>query len=1079
MVKIRSSNEIIMSLIDFYRTSQPLLDIKPGTVARDLVIDAPATQISRLYEELAGVSNLQSFRLARGVDLDNLAQNVGAIRARGSKAAGPALLTFSSLESDIAINKGDVVFAKNGVSFQVQNSLTISPVFSSAFRATAAKFRSDLDFVGITDGFAVEVIVEALSAGISGNISKYSINKTNIPNINHVTNVFPFSGGRDTEDDASFKNRIFSIFRGANTGTALGYYNAVLADPSVIDAVVIQPGSVLMTRDGTQVFTFEDGTKRIISEGTGGKIDVYILGTRIQEVIDTFIYRDRSNNGDATNPKNDFILGQIPGDENKTVSRRRLENIANGVLPNQPVNNIIQVSGTLSGANFVEKTVDSLGRVSGNYEIIKDKGAFGGSPFGFDTLHWISNQITGFEENKTKQIFNGQDPLSFTDGLEITGIRQNISIINENGKVSSSDRSIIQLAHFPVTSVTRVFNATTGERYVVSNQNVDGSGSINNTGRIRISGQTLPSVSDILQIDYTWVFNYDPYWDFDNLKSKINPRDVRDSVDWGFSNAVRRERVTLTASGSILKATVSHPINTIINVNVFTEESSNLILSSNRVALITNDTVFNVVSIIRDFDNAELWNTNDNNGTLSGQTIFLPTDTLGNFGDSVTVVYNAIDVFNTTMQGNFNENVISVTPSSEAVAGKLVEVNYISNISSLLPSVPLSDLPAIRSGNFFDTNNLVNIGSQPTTHIFDSENQILSNLRMAPSILSVNITGPISSGTITVNGVTIKGVFNSIFTATSNSLKQNLSSVIRGALGLSSNQSIPSNIRLGRISKLERVNTTSGLQVLEVLNSYDLRGYKLLDNNFVKEESVQDLSLNTTEFELPLTNNNAENIPNIGDRFRVSFYLLNYNDSENIVFSRPGVLYTNKIFALVDTVNISSGFLSTASLASTISINNLNQPGTRSRYSVIYNYAAPKVNERINVRYNYDRIITDATFLIEDTRPINADVLVKKSSSIPVDVTMNIVVTDAFINNSETVRQNVQDTITAELNVQAFGRVVDASDLVAAAYTVDGVDRARVVFFNHSNLSGSVLSITSQENEFIQANNVIINVESR
>src|SRR5690606_1322775 len=103
---------------------------------------------------------------------------------------------------------------------------------------------------------------------------------------------------------------------------------------------------------------------------------------------------------------------------------------------------------------------------------------------------------------------------------------------------------------------------------------------------------------------------------------------------------------------------------------------SNLILSSNRVALITNDTVFNVVSIIRDFDNAELWNTNDNNGRLSGQTIFLPTDTLGNFGDSVTVVYNAIDVFNTTMQGNFNENVISVTPSSEAVAGKLVEVNY-------------------------------------------------------------------------------------------------------------------------------------------------------------------------------------------------------------------------------------------------------------------------------------------------------------------------------------------------------------------------------------------------------------------
>ena len=121
----------------------------------------------------------------------------------------------------------------------------------------------------------------------------------------------------------------------------------------------------------------------------------------------------------------------------------------------------------------------------------------------------------------------------------------------------------------------------------------------------------------------------------------------------------------------------------------------------------------------------------------------------------------------------------------------------------------------------------------------------------------------------------------------------------------------------------------------------------------------------------------------------------------------------------------------------------------------------------------------DVTFTVENTRPINADVLVKAATPIAVDVTLNVVVTTAFINNTETVQQNVQDAVTTELNAQALGTIVDSSDLVSAAYTVEGVDRVRVLFFNKSNEAGSVLSIVAEKNEFIVANNITINIESR
>jgi len=1079
MVRIRTANELILGLLDYYRTTQPLLDTKPGTVSRDVLIDGPSTQLARLYDELSAISNLQSLRLSIGADLDALAQNFGATRQRGSKSTGPALLTFSELEADIAINKGDPVTSNSGVAFQVINSLVVSPVDVNTYRATASKYRADLDYVGITDTLAVEVLVEAASPGVQGNISKYSLNSTTIPGISNVTNASAYGGGRDVESDATFRNRVFAIFGGANTGTALGYKNAVMADTSVIDAIVIEPGDTLMTRDGTEVSIAEDGTRTIISEGTGGKVDVIIFGTRLQEVVDSYIYRDLSDTGTATHPDNDHVLGQIEGDEDKTVSRKRLDNLENGVLPNQPANDIIQVSGSLSGSNYVEREVDELGRESGNYQLIFDDGAYAGSPWGFDRLHWISDRISDFIEDKTKVTFNGQDPLAFTDLLEINLSQQNISVVNENAVVDRSDRTSLQLAHSPVTSVTRVFNVTTGERYIVASQNPDGTGATNETGRITIGGQTLPATSDILQVDYIWIFDYDPYFDFDGRMIDDNPREVRDSVDWGYSNAVRRERVILTSSGSFLLATVTHPISAVVSVNVFDEDSGVVTLVSGRSAVVVSKEVSSVISIVRLSDGSELWDTSDEDGSFNAQTIFLPTDSVAQFGDTVLVVYNAIDVYNADTEGSFNDNVISIVPSADATAGKIVECNYIANISTLLPSTLLPALPAIRSGNAFDLDTASNIGTQPTTHVYDAAGDIVSNLRRAPSNLALTISGSVSPGVITVSGTSITAVYDVIFTVAYDGLTQDLSSAIKTFLEISTSGSVPSNVSVARLISLERVTVASGLEVLSVNNTYDIKGYHLRDNSFVKDESIPDSSLTSTQIRLPDTPDNLDNEPEVGDRMRVRFYIITTDDSENVSFTKGGTLYTDKRYALVDTVVISSGFTSGASASATLTMANMNQPATRSRYKSFYDYEAPKANERITIRYNYDRLITDTTLLIEDARPVNADVLAKAATPILVDVTMNVVVTEPFANTTEIVRQNVQDVITNALNAQALGTIVDSSDLISAAYTVNGVDRARIMFFNRASEAGSVLSIEAQKNEYIVANNVTVNIETR
>ena len=1072
MAIFRSFNDLVIAFLDYFRLVQPELDTKPGTVSRDLFIDAPSQQIADLYSQLRNIASMQSFFSVSGTDLNRLASNFGVSRRSGNSSTGVAVFTTNNLDTNILIPSGSIVLANNGISFKVVNNFVMNSASANVYKATAIRLRDELNIAAITDQYAAELTVECLTSGTSGNIGTYSLMIHNIVGVSSVTNLQSFSGGSNPESDDAFRTRILSVFAGSNTGTALGYTTAIEATDGVSDSVIIVPGDPLLIRDGTQVTTDVDGNLIVSDPGSGGKVDIYILGSRLQSQVDSFIYNDQSGKNDPTDPLNDVILGQRGQDTSINAAQRRVTLIDTNTLPYQPVSSIISIAGSSSGTNFIEQYTDSAGAVRGNYKLIKDSGDFGGSPFGFDRLRWTSNQVELENEQIIKGMFNGVDQLNFTDIDEIKVITQDALITNENSATSSSNRSNIKVNHAPIRYVDRVTNTTTGERYVIENQNPDGAqGEINTTGNITISGSTLPVGTDVLQVDYTWIKPFDKVFDFDNLKDYNSTRTAQDSVDWSFGNLVRNEPAVVDAYGEI---TLSHNIFKVIHVNTYSSDIS----SVDSGVITVNEQVNNVIDIRRIEDNAELYNTDAHDGTLTGTSgIILPSDTIAGDEDLATVQFNATDIFNSDgyASGTFNNNVITL-PIGIGVTDTPVFVTYVASVFELFPENNLSSLPAIGRDNVFVISD-IEIGNQPTSNLFDENADITKNLRRAGTNLRVATNAISANGSLSFLGTTVKKVSDALIVVTAgNGFEIDLQYAIMDDLAATS---LSSSIMISGLYSVERVNLDAWNNISSVDNVYDIINYKIKDNSYDMDIALKDTGLTNTKVVLPQTLGNTKSMLNTGDIVRVTFYYVNTNDGELLYFSRNGEQITNKAFIDVSKIYINSGFKNAVGeMPGTIVVRNYNQPPDNSSYSVNYDYMAPKENERITVSFNNNALVSDAIFAIEDVRPITADVLVKEAKAKAIDASIRIVMLPEYVTQEQTVLQDAADAVIRLLSSSSLGTTIDASDVVNILYSVQGIDRVRIFNFSYGT-SGNVLSITAERNEYLIAGTVDIQSEER
>lgn len=360
-----------------------------------------------------------------------------------------------------------------------------------------------------------------------------------------------------------------------------------------------------------------------------------------------------------------------------------------------------------------------------------------------------------------------------------------------------------------------------------------------------------------------------------------------------------------------------------------------------------------------------------------------------------------------------------------------------------------------------------------------------SSLREAFTKLVVTTSDQtINPGTISILGTTIDKATDIIFTATNNGLKQNVSEALRKVLNLTSVQALP-NVKLAKIAKLEKVTTTtdSSDEVLSTIVEYDLDNLGLKNNLYYPANTIYNSELSNTDFVLPSsiinTTDDSDNVflPNIGDKLRITFYYITENNIENLYFTRSTILYTNKLYTFVNKIYVSSGFK--ASQSTTVLVNSFTQPSLGARYRAIYDYKAPKQNERISIKYNYNKLIGDVTFSIEENRPINADVLAKASDSILLDLTLNIVIKQENINSKATILQNLRDTLISIMNTNKLGSTIDLVTITNAASGISGIDRVRVLYFNKNGEQGTLNTIIAQKNQNFVSNNIVINVETR
>ncbi len=1092
MATTRGFSEIVNSMIERLKVSQPNLDTKPGTVSRDLFIDLPADQLSKFYSLLNIIAGKQSLATSSGQDLDLLAGNFGIGRTTGSPASGYVVLCINTLNSDIPIPTGTIVTARNGFTYKVLGNYSLSVSDKGRLSSNANRLRKALNIAGISSNYALEIPVECSRVGEAGNISSMQIVSIDLEaNGLSVTNLSSFSGGTSREQDDSFRSRILSVFSGANIGTSASYRNTAISVNGVQDALVVEPGSSLMLRDGTEVISVSDNSKRIINSGTGGKVDLYVLGSKTSQVSETYIYTDLSGKGDATREENDYILGQANQDLTRTVAERRVLSLKTGNIPLQPVSSMVSVVGSSSG-ELVEKYTDASGAVVGNYELIKDTSDdVGGSPFGFDKIHFISNikKIEG--EIVAKGLNNSVDPVLFTELNNINSVYSDVIETSDSGIVSKAAKNIIKVNHYPVVRVSRVQNITTGEVYIISNQNFDSVTGLNLTGEFYISGKQLPSPSDIISVNYTWRKYFNPAIDYAGYKniSTFYYSTSTDIVDWTTPNGIIKEESTVELSGDGLEyiVSLSNNISAVSSVYTDTEASGTV-----EQFVIDGDTLYgvnilspvdNVVSAKRE-DGLELFNTTKSDGKIVGYKIIFPSDSQASVGDLVTINYNKIELYNfDESDASYSNEIITLPGQSVREANDLesiittlytnnlpVYINYVANINQLVSQVDLSKLPIQSisgSNNLSLAVDTVDTLRQPMdlSYVDGIVNDVI---RFSPSQLRFVATNISNPGKIRIQGTSFNTYILTVPGKDSSGKVINILNALKEATGL---QSLPSY----GIARVNNIEVTSGLKT----TTLDIHGYGLNNNIYDNKRCYKDSLLSPFEVSIPSISENPSSF-NSGDSIAITCQVFNTLAQEEISIRSSGIKTTVMSYGIINKISISSGFKSPAGiLKGNIEVLTYTQPLSSTNYYCNYDFIAPKNGERLTISYNLNNLIIDVTQQIEQYRPVTADVLVKEAFNIQVDVVGTILVNDDFISEADTIEQNVITAISGLLNTGTLGSRVDYSDAIYASANVRGVDSVNISLFNESGKVGRKAFISSLENQTIVPGTITIKAVSK
>jgi uncharacterized phage protein gp47/JayE len=288
--------------------SHPEIDIKPGSVIRDTVVDPFSTEAERIRFLISFMQAAQSFATLLPIDdpgytgisipvsqspykialkqalflktdndvqnlidniFDQLAAQRGIVRETGTRARGEVTAYMTTRPVSPRFIALGTVVTGGGMTFRTTSSATITSSGSSTI------------YNPITGRYAVILYIQAETNGTSGNLTIGQIqNIIDGPPGVQVINEAPTFGGTDIESNLALATRADGVLSSVDTGTHRGYLQKTIEVAGVQQAFVVDSGDPLMQRD------YDPAT----GKHTGGKVDIWIRGENTATLSDVFAF---------------------------------------------------------------------------------------------------------------------------------------------------------------------------------------------------------------------------------------------------------------------------------------------------------------------------------------------------------------------------------------------------------------------------------------------------------------------------------------------------------------------------------------------------------------------------------------------------------------------------------------------------------------------------------------------------------------------------------------------------------------------------------------------------------------------
>lgn len=311
----RTTVDIQASYIDQILQVNPEVDVKPGTITRDVHINPPSDEFERLYIIQDFMHRSQSFLTLLSFDDPNgdgesdpvlttpeklrlkealllsdenadnvqiliddaftkLAGNVNYRRKEAQNSIGEALFyTLKTPTRDAVINAGGII---ETVSDETTETVQFEVLTDFILRV------SDLEnyYNASSNRYEVRLDIRAVNPGDAGNVDagKIRLIVSGIDSVFGVTNPNPTEFGQDIESNNELAQRAILAFVSVDAGTEAGYLATTLGTPNVKRTKIISAGEELMQRDIDPL--------RLVH--TFGKIDIYVQGSLNTNYVENF-----------------------------------------------------------------------------------------------------------------------------------------------------------------------------------------------------------------------------------------------------------------------------------------------------------------------------------------------------------------------------------------------------------------------------------------------------------------------------------------------------------------------------------------------------------------------------------------------------------------------------------------------------------------------------------------------------------------------------------------------------------------------------------------------------------------------